>query len=339
MNIKENYLRTCRGEATGTVPNYMQSVTFFSPQVLADPNSQLYGMLEACAGQPAEKLVCKDCYGIPWQLDEFGPMVVPGTALFEEMDDWRGHFLIPDLSGYTSEDWDRMCREDSAFLEPDKAVQVGYYGQFTQLYNAMGFYNAMVAVAEEPEEVKVLFQEMTDFICAVQEEVMKRVHVDSICIYDDLANSTGTFISRQTYQELVKPFHKQIFDAARKLNPDVCLEMHCCGKCELFMDDYVEIGSQVWQPAQPVNDLKAIRKKYGTDLVFNGGWDNFTVFGKDDITETEVRRIIRDWMNDYGKNGGLIFWDQQVGSSEDMVKKVAWMTDEVEHCHFNSDSQ
>lgn len=326
MDIRENYLRACKGEKTEWIPNYMQSVTFFSPQILQDPNVILYGMLEECGGKPEGKLICKDCYGIPWQLDEFGPMVVPNTCLFEEAEDWKGNFLIPDTSNV---DWDKMCAEDAAWVEEGKAVQMGYYGPFTQLYNAMGFENAMIAVYEDPDSVMELFDAMTTFLIKMQEEVMKRVRIDSIALYDDIANATSLFISPETYAKLVKPFHKRIFDSARKMNPEVSLEMHCCGKCDDLMDDFVDIGTNVWQPAQVSNDLKTIRKKYGTKLVFNGAWDNIRVFGNDNITEEEIRQSVRDTIDWYGKDGGLIFWDQQVGDSEEMMKKLAWINDEL----------
>lgn len=327
MNVYENYMKACKGEKPEWIPNYMQSVTFFTPQILQDPNGSLYGMLAACGGYPTEPLVTEDCYGIPWTLDDFGPMVVTGTCLFSEAEDWKGNFKIPDISGY---DWDRSTAEDLAFVEEGKPVQLGLYGQFTQLYNAMGFENAMIAVATEPEAVHEIFTAMTDFLETVVIESMKRVKIDSLVIYDDIANTTSTFISRQTYQELVKPYHKQLFDAARRMNPDISLEMHCCGKCELVMEDFVEIGTNVWQPAQTCNDLQAIREKFGEKLVFNGAWENLKVYGDENMSEEKVRQSVRDSIDRYGKNGGLIFWDQQIGESETMRKKVAWITDELE---------
>lgn len=329
MDIYTNYMRTCKGEKTDWIPNYMQSITFFTPQVLKDPNVELYGMLEACGGKPSEPLIAKDCYGIPWQLDDYGPMVAPRTCLFEEMTDWRGHFQIPDLSVYSEADWDRMCREDAAFLEPGKPVQMGFYGPFTQLYNAMGFENAMIAVCEEPEEILVLFEEMTNFLCELTEKVMARVRIDSLSMYDDIANASSLFISRDNYAKLVKPFHKRVFDTARRMNPDISLEMHCCGKCDSLIDDFVEIGTNVWQPAQVSNDLKGIREKYGTRLVFNGAWDNIRMYSKENVTEEELRQSVRDCIDAYGRDGGLIFWDQQLGNSEEMQKKISIIGDEV----------
>lgn len=330
MDNYTNYMLACKGKKTDWIPNYMQSVTFFTPQILKDPNVELYGMLEACGNKPQQTLVAKDCYGIPWQLDEYGPMVVPGTCLFEEMGDWRGKFLIPDLSTCSAGDWDRMCREDAAFLEEGKPVQMGYYGPFTQLYNAMGFENAMIAVCEDPEEILTLFGEMTEFLCTLTELVMERVRIDSLVIYDDIANASSLFISRGNYAALVKPFHKKIFDTAKRMNPDISLEMHCCGKCEDLIEDFVDIGTNVWQPAQVSNDLKGIREKYGTRLVFNGAWDNIRMFSNEECSEDELRQSVRDCIDAYGRDGGLIFWDQQLGNSEKMRKTVAVITDELE---------
>lgn len=253
-------------------------------------------------------------------------MVSPGTCLFEEIDDWHGHFLIPEPDGY---DWDRACEEDSRFLEAGKAVQMGFYGSFTQLYNAMGFENAMIAVAEDPDRVSELFGEMTEFLCEITRQVMKRVRIDSLSMYDDIANANSLFISRKCYQELVMPYHKRLFDTAKQMNPDISLEMHCCGKCEQIVPDFVDIGTNVWQPAQVVNDLKGLRERFGTKLVFNGAWDNIRVFGRADITEEQICQSVRDSIDRYGREGGLIFWNQQLGTGDEMMGKLAVIDNEL----------
>lgn len=327
MTERENYMKVCNGERAEWVPNYMQAVTFFTPQVLKDPNVELYGMLAANDNDMSKKYIAQDAYGIKWTLDDYGPMPLPGWCLFEEIEDWRDKVTIPDLGGY---DWDKACKDDTAFVEPDKAVQLGLYGPFTQLYNAMGFENAMVAVFENPDEVMKLFDAMTTFMEEVLKGSMARAKVDSVVMYDDIANANNLFISRDTYAKIVKPFHKRVFDMAKKMNKEVSLEMHCCGKCEALIDDFVEIGSMVWQPAQTLNDLEGIRKKYGNKLIFNGVWDNIGICGKENAAEEEVRKEVHNSIDKFGADGGLIFWDSQVGAGEDMMKKMEWVNDEVD---------
>lgn len=326
MTLYENYQCTCRGGVPDYVPNYAKTATFFSPQILQDPSAGLYAMLEERGGDMSEPIIMEDCYGIPWQLHDEGPMVVSNTCLFEEAADWKGNYRIPDLTDY---DWDKACTEDARWIEPGKPVILGIYGHFTQLYNAMGFMNAMIAVAEDPDSVKEMFEAMTEFLEVVIEESMKRVHVDTIIIFDDIASSSSCFISADTYRDLVKPYHRRVYEAARRANPDVILEMHCCGRCEAVLDDFMDLGVNVWQPAQPLNDLKAIRAKYGKKLVFNGAWENVKVFSDVNMSEAEVRRYVREALEEFGKDGGMIFDPQQTGSDPLTLKKLEWVEDEL----------
>ena len=50
--------------------------------------------------------------------------------------------------------------------------------------------------------------------------------------------------------------------------------MHDCGKSECFIDDWLDIGVQLWEPAQTTNDVLGVKKKYGRKLIITGGWDN-----------------------------------------------------------------
>lgn len=142
---------------------------------------------------------------------------------------------------------------------------------------------------------------------------------------DDFAGAQGLFISLDTCRRMAKPFHKRIADTAKRINPEIVVKFHLCGLCESVLDDFVEIGVEVWQPVQPLNDLAAIKSKYGNRLVLNGGWDNVDICSRQEISEEEVRKSVRDTFDTCAPGGGFVFWDGgPMGSGEQTLQRLAW---------------
>jgi hypothetical protein len=244
----------------------------------------------------------------------------------KDISEWRTAVNIPTLEGY---DWESAAQKDCAALDKNKAVAVLSDGPFLVLVNAMGFEAGLMAIAEEPEEVMAFFEALAAFQEKLLVNVLVHYHpVDVVIISDDVATARNLFISPRTYRELVLPFHKRRADIAKKHNK--LIEMHCCGKADALVDDWVAMGVSSWQPAQPVNDLVAIQKKYGKKFTIIGGWDNTGPAGIPGATEDMIRQSARVTIDKLAPNGPYIFWDGGgVGAEEDMLKKIAWVEDEA----------
>ena len=139
-------------------------------------------------------------------------------------------------------------------------------------------------------------------------------------------------MSPKCYMELIHPYHKRQIDLARAIRPDILVEMHCCGKCDMLIDQWYEDGVTIWQPAQTMNDIEGIQKKYGNKFVINGGWDSSGIASYDSSTEEVIRQLTRDTIDKYGKNGAYVFWDAGgTGMPDDteLNQKLAWDQDEA----------
>lgn len=330
MTKKENFLAVCRGEKPEYIPSYEDACQYLSPEALQDPFYKLYELHLEYKNKGIEKMPeWEDAFGIPFVLDDFGPIVKPGFTLMDDVSQWREKYKIPDLSGY---DWDAACERDAAALDPDKAVELALIGVFGHLSYAMGYVPAMMTFADQDaeEDVFAMFDALTDFHVEVIENVMKRIHVDMFQMGDDFASSASMLISPEAYRKFVKPYHRKLYEAARRMNPDIILEQHTCGHCEAVMGDIKELGVQVWQPAQQMNDLHKIQDEYG--IVLNGVWDNVSICAaeEDALTEEDVKQSVRACIDEYGKNGRFIFWDGgPMGESQKIVTRLAWANEEV----------
>jgi uroporphyrinogen-III decarboxylase len=312
MTEKENYLKVLKGETPDWLPLYWDACQWLIPSLLEIP---------LMTGKE------RNVYGIPYVIHKNGPMPRPNDYIMKDIAEWRTSVNIPTLEGY---DWESAAKKDCAVLDKNKAVALTLEsGPFLVLVNAMGFEAGLMAIAEEPEEVMAFFEALIVFQETVLENALKYYHpVDVVMIGDDVATARDLFISPKTYREMILPFHKRLADIAKKYNK--LIEMHCCGKAEAIVDDWVNMGVTIWQPAQPANDLAAIQKRYGKKLILNGGWANTGPAGIPGADEKTVRQSARDAIDKLAPSGSYVFWDGGgIGAEDDIRQKIAWVQDEA----------
>jgi len=203
-------------------------------------------------------------------------------------------------------------------------------GYFQHLMNFMGFTEGLCAMQEEPEEVFELYTYLADFFDEVSRRYIEYIKPDCLQITDDTATAQHSFISLELFRKLVKPFHARLGKIATDRGLPVM--MHNCGRCEDFIDDWMEYGVRSWNPAQIMNDLDGIKKKYGNKMVLIGCWDSSGPVGWPDATEALVRESVRKTIDRFGPGGGFIFWGSTYGPAGDkqLENKRRWMTEEYE---------
>ena len=262
-----------------------------------------------------------------YMVDEFGVemttseasmggfMPVPGRIFLKDIRKWRDVVKLPDLSGV---DWERQAEKDMKGKDwVTKPVIVHNLGYFMLLMNMMGFVDGLCAMEEEPEEVYALFDYVSGYFLEKEKALLKYYHGDIYELADDTAAMQFPFISRETYQKLVKPFAKREADLA--LNAGLKIGMHDRGKCESFIDDWVDMGVSLWEPAQVGNDLLAVQKKYHGKLTFAGGWDNQGPISFPDTPDEELAEAVRAYIDRYAPGGGFAFMAHVVGNEQQEV--------------------
>jgi uroporphyrinogen decarboxylase len=132
-----------------------------------------------------------------------------------------------------------------------------------------------------------------------------RLGVDIIRLGDDVTTQRGPMFSPELYRRFIKEPTRKIIKAAKEVNPDILIFMHCDGKVEDIVEEFIDIGVDILNPVQPeCNDLEKIMKLYGGRISFWGGIGTQSVmpFG----TPQEVRDSVEDTKNILGKDGGLL---------------------------------
>lgn len=314
MTERENVLMVIRGEQPEWVPNYRDSIDqvipYFFMEHLFTPGSV-------------------DFFSVPWTLNDNGPMPIVNSYVMDDATRWREYVHLPDLD---SLDWEEISKKDLAIHDPNKAIgfmaSPGPGNFYLHLLDMMGVENGLCAFLEEPEAIHEFFEYLCDYEVKLIDIGAKYYHPDFITLNDDVSSAKAPFISMEIWNEFLHPVFKRLIDRAKEY--ELPVEFHMCGKGECIIEDLVSMGVSIWQPAQPLNDLKRLKEKYGNRLVFNGTWYTASAGGVPGAPEEVVRQSVRDAMDKYAVGGGLIFWDgDPVGTSEDTRQKMAWLHDEA----------
>ncbi len=327
MTEKENFMKTIRGEQPEWVP-----VFSFGP----DPDRIVPTMKigpRLLYEQYYQPGVTKDIWGVPYEASASAgneKLPQPNQFILDDIRKWRDVIKAPDLSGIN---WETMAKKDLEMFKIDRSqtalifkIHIGY---FQTLMSFIGFSEGLCAMYEEPDEIKALLEYLCDFYMDVCNRCMKYYDPDMICLTDDIAAWKNPFFSLDMYRELIKPFHAR--QCTLGTNNGIPIEIHCCGRCEDFIDDFREIGVQAWDPAQTSNDLSAIKKKYGNSFAIIGGWEMTDELIKPDCPEEVVREAVRRTIDAYALGGGYCFLGNILAAVGDEFnkRKNQWITDEA----------
>jgi uroporphyrinogen decarboxylase len=116
-------------------------------------------------------------------------------------------------------------------------------------------------------------------------------------------------IAPESYRELFKPYHRELFSFLRG-RTDAKIFLHTCGAVRELVPDLIEMGVNILNPVQVSAagmDTAALKRDFGQDMVFwGGGVDTQHVFtdrAKPDRVRDEVKRRI----DDLAPGGGFVF--------------------------------
>jgi hypothetical protein len=322
---KENFLMCIRGETPHWIPRY---------GMMPNPNSPggygIYGVSPSFLRGDRNPNGGKDIWGVEYAIsEEAGGAAIPKNDKFilTDITKWRDVIKAPDLSGI---DWETMAKNDLKNYDRNAyAVIMSIFpGFFQTLMAFMGFTEGLCAMYEEPEEVAALWDYLADFYCTIAEKCLDYYKPDVFNITDDTATAHNPFFSPEMYRRLLKPFQIRFTKAA--VERGLPVEMHNCGRCEDVIEDWMDFNVHMWHPAQVMNDLKGIKKKYGNSLVMAGCWDSSGPVSWPSSTEEEIRQAVRDTLNTYAVGGGYVFVGGIMGKRDDPLtaQKREWIADE-----------
>jgi len=326
LTEKENYLRMMNGEIPEYVPRSLWMQCGVRPSGFM--RTPAPGVLEF-----------KDAFfGIPMLMEpNSGPIPKPNEYVLEDVTKWRDVIKRPKIMDEV--DWEAMSKKDLENRDPallkvgGGSVGNGYFMILTYL---MGFNNALLACAEEPEEVKELLHFILELNTELAKEYLYWYKPDVYSMGDDIAHERAPFVSEDTFLDIFEPMWRATVAVYKEAG--LPAEHHNCGAFWPFVKYIVDMGFNAWNPAQPrFNDLPAIKKEYGRKLVICGAFENNGMVSWPQTTQEEIRADVRRIMDEMAPGGGFAFGGGVLGHPEDpmVIERNAWISDEYEKNKFN----
>ena len=325
MTEKENYFLMLQGKQ----PEWVPRVTFGEPGVKMPTSMVAPDLFSYHRFRPGIQVDCWGVRHIPVEEAGGGKIPEPGNFMLTDITKWRDVIKLPDISGIDFEadakaQLERIDRNETAVIYDLSA------GFFQLLVEFMGFEGALISMMTDPDEVYALLKYISDFTEEVNRKCIDYYQPDQVSVVDDTATWKNPFFSIEMYRELIKPFHAQ--QAKIGTERGLGVDMHNCGRCEDFIDDWLDFGVVSWNPAQTSNDLLAIKKKYGNKLILTGCWDAREALADPNVTEETVKESVRKTIETYAPGGGYMFQGGYLGPIGDLEvkKKNQWIKEAYE---------
>lgn len=300
MTPKENILAALRHESYDWTPNYMTDIM-----------NRGFGFGQGPVFEKGPATGGLDGFGVNWVTPDSGggaPIPEPGKFLLdsETIEDWKKLIKFPNVTAF---DWAKHARSER-IRGGDHSVQALDFGSgngpFERMAALMGFEEALIALAVEPEASAELLNAIADYKIQVAEYAKKYFDADMFTLYDDIATERSLFMSPETYRNLIKPAHKKIYEAVRAMG--MLPIQHTCGKAEAVIEDIIDAGVAGWTSVQPTNDIEKLLETYGDRICLMGGYDTNGPAGRPGVTPEVIRAEVRRDFETYGRHRGYIFF-------------------------------
>ena len=201
---------------------------------------------------------------------------------------------------------DNAVRDIARFKQESFVIGDCEISIFEMAWHLTGLENYLIGMADEEEWVNALNDKVEAFTTGLAERLV-RAGVDAIWLGEDLGSQVSTLISPDTWRRMFKPRHARLIQKLRAINPELILIMHSDGAVAPLIDDFIEIGVDVYNPVQPNvpgSNPAELMKNYGGRIRFFGGIDQQALLPEGDVCKIE--KAMRIYSETLGASGGYL---------------------------------
>jgi uroporphyrinogen decarboxylase len=246
-------------------------------------------------------------------VNEFGMKMKP-TDLYVEVVEppLKDASSVDDIMDYDFPDAEAPGRFDIAHAEIEKFGEDYFVigdcelSIFELCWQLTGLEKYMMAMALEEPWLEALSDRVGKWTTGLALQ-MARLGVDALWFGEDLGTQRSTLMSPDMWRKLFRPRYERIFDCIRKERPDILIIMHSDGAVAPLLDDFIEMGVDVFNPLQPNvpgSDPQELKDNFGDRIAFFGGIDlqGLLPSGNVDAIRAEIKRRC----DILGKGGGYL---------------------------------
>ncbi len=85
-------------------------------------------------------------------------------------------------------------------------------------------------------------------------------YLDFVSLYDDVGTQQGLMMSHDDYRKFIHPYTKRIIETIKK-HTDAKIYRHACGSCYDTIEDFIEVGIDVYHPVDALPPVTQTRQR------------------------------------------------------------------------------
>lgn len=204
---------------------------------------------------------------------------------------------------------------------------------FELAWHLAGMEKYLIGMAMEEDWATALDQRVEEWTTGLA-LCLADAGVDALWFGEDLGSQTSMLISPQQWRARYKPRHKRIIDRVKAANPGIIVIMHSDGAVAPLIDDFIELGIEVYNPVQPNvrgSDPEELARKYGGRINFFGGIDQQVLLPRGD--KAAISEEIRRRAAILGAHGGYLIAPAHILQADVSVDTVEHLISEVKALH------
>ena len=224
-------------------------------------------------------------------------------------------------------DWDSSFMPDVvAEAHAEGKVASGYVGHmYETAWQIRGYEQFLMDMIERPAWAECLLERIAEQNMA-KARACARAGVDMIRFGDDVANQNAMMFSPKMWYEMHHKRWAKIWAEIKSISPKTRIWYHSDGNVEVIVDQMMDSGLDILNPLQPeCLDIDAIYERFGDRLTFDGcmGTQSTMPWGSADDVKARVKELI----DKYGQNGGLIISPTHVLEPEVPIENIQALAD------------
>lgn len=284
----ENFELVKKGEKPVWMMNMPTDFNVIQPEIMPDAYARNYGGI--------------DWFGIDWQYEPLSKaaMVRPGTRRLSDITKWKEEIVWPDLNAIDwAADYEKNYAPVISKERPTMFIIVN--GFFERLADLTSFEDTFCYLLEEEEAVEEFYSRLTQFHIDLMRIAKEYYHADVITFHDDMGTQISSFMSPDTFEEVLLPHYRRMNDAAHEMG--LLVNFHSCGCVGNQIENFIKAGFDYWEGQDACNDKAALMETYGDQL------GQVSVFMPEpELSDEEFAAAIEKRVNDLGKKGRYIVW-------------------------------
>ena len=210
-------------------------------------------------------------------------------------------YPLPDCS---QDDDSHMAAEVERAHAEGHAVTVWVGHMYESAWQIRGYEQFLMDTIERPAWAECLLERLFEQNLLVA-RAAARAGADRITTGDDVANQNALMFSKDTWKKLIHSRWEKVWAEIKSIHPESRIWYHSDGNILDIVDDLVNAGVDILNPLQPeCLDVDEVHRRHGDRVTFDGtiGTQSTMPWG----TPEDVRARVKEVIEKYGRNGGLI---------------------------------